>query len=89
MRKEEGADSNGIDGPIQHGSWGHVAVGEHTFGVVIWFGPVPASCTVGSGAQPIVVAAAGSCVRPECSSWHGEFVGPSTGPEKAADMLLR
>ena len=45
------------------------------------FGPVPASCTIGSGAQPIVVAAAGSCVRPEFSSWHGRFVGPNTGPE--------
>ena len=63
----------------------------------VWFVPVPASCTVGSGAQPIVVAAAGSCVRPECSSWHGRFVGPNTGPEfcvpvggtKAAGMLLK
>ena len=81
MRKGEGADSNDTAGSLHHGSWGHVAVGEHTFGVVIWLVPVPASCTVGSGAQPIVVAAAGSCVRPGFSSWHGSFVGPNTGPE--------
>ena len=61
----------------------------------VWFVPVPASCT-SSGALPMVVAAAGSCVRPECSSWHG-IGGPSSGPEygvprggtKAAGMLLR
>ena len=97
MRKGEGADSNGTAVPLHHGSWGHVAVGGHTLGVEIWFGPVPASCTAGSGAQPMVVAAAGSCMRPGCFSWHGRFVGPNTGPEfcvplggtKATGMLLK
>ena len=105
MRKGEGTNSNGTDGPLNHGSWEHVAdwgetrivsgANESCADSMLStsmnscmlmpgrevFGPVPASCTTGLGAKPVVVAAAGSCMRPGFSSRHGRFVGPNTGPE--------